>query len=58
MEEPDVTTIAKAMETHLESALAPFDAGEVRLSREEAVLTLGLISALIGILEEDERSRP
>ena len=57
MDELDVTAVAKGMEAHLKAALAPLDADSVQLSRDEAVLTLGLISALVDILESDARSR-
>lgn len=53
MDDIDVTAIARGMEAHLKAALAPFNADAVTLSREEAVLTLGLISALVEILERD-----
>jgi len=53
----DVIAVAKAMEAQLKAALAPLDADCVLLSRDEAVLTLGLLSALAGILEDDERSQ-
>lgn len=53
----DITAVAKGMEAHFKAALTPFDASFIQLSREEAVLTLGLLSALVGILEEDQRAR-
>lgn len=58
MDELDVMAVAKGMEAHFKAALSPFDADFVQLSREEAVLTLGLLSALVGILEGEERARP
>lgn len=54
MDELDVTAIARGMEAHFKAALAPFDTNSVTLSREEAVLTLGLISALVDLLERSE----
>lgn len=53
MDELDVTAVAKGMEAHFRAALASFSADSVRLSREEAVLTLGLLSALVDLLERD-----
>jgi hypothetical protein len=58
VDELDVMAVAKGMEAHFKAALSPFDADFVQLSREEAVLTLGLLSALVGILEGEERARP
>jgi hypothetical protein len=53
----DVTAVAKGMEAHFKAALAPFDANSVSLSREEAVLTLGLISALVDLLERHDPAK-
>jgi len=53
--ELDVTAVAKGMEAHLKAALTPLDTEFVRLSRDEAALTLGLISALVDILENGNR---
>lgn len=53
MDDIDVTAIARGMEAHLKAALAPFKADAVTLSCEEAVLTLGLISAPVETLERD-----
>lgn len=57
MDDLDVMAIAKGMEAHFKAALAPFDANSVTLSREEAVLTLGLISALVDLLERNEPTK-
>ncbi|MEG3169222.1 hypothetical protein U1737_13595 [Sphingomonas sp. LB3N6] len=57
MNELDVTAIAKGMEEHFKAALAPFSANSVSLSRDEAVLTLGLISALVDLLERNEPTK-
>jgi hypothetical protein len=57
VDELDVTAVAKGMEAHFKAALAPFDAKSVTLSREEAVLALGLISALVDLLERNEPTR-
>lgn len=57
MDELDVTAVAKGMEAHFTAALAPFDASSVTLSREEAVLTLGLISALVDVLERSDPTK-
>ena len=54
MHELDVMAVAKGMEAHFKASLAPFDATFVQLSREEAVATLGLLSALVEILEGDK----
>ncbi len=53
MDDLDVTTVAKSMEAHFKAALAPFKANSVTLSREEAILTLGLLSALVDALERN-----
>lgn len=58
MDELDVTAIAKGMEAHFKEALAPFDVDSVQLSREEAVLTLGLLSVLVDLLDASERPQP
>lgn len=57
MDELDVTAVAKGMKAQFAVALAPFDANSVTLSREEAVLSLGLISALVDVLERDEATK-
>jgi hypothetical protein len=57
VDEMDVTAVAKDMEAHFKAALAPFDANSVSLSREEAVLTLGLISALVDLLERHDPAK-
>lgn len=49
----DVTAVAKSMEAHFKAELAPFEANSVTLSREEAILTLGLLSALVDALERN-----
>jgi len=57
VDELDVMTVAKGMEALFKAALAPSNADYVRLSRDEAVITLGLLSALVDILESDGQAR-
>ena len=58
MDDIDVTTIAKTLEARVKQLLTTYDAhADVNLTREEAVLTLGMLSALVGILEQEERGR-
>lgn len=57
-DEPDVIVVAKRMEAHLKAALEPFDARTIDLSREQAVLTLGLISALVDPQDHDAGANP
>lgn len=47
----DALEIAKAIAAHLELGLDNFGAEDVRLTRDEAVLALGLISALVEQLQ-------
>ena len=47
MHDLDITAVAKTKEAHFEAALAPLGADSLCLSRDEAVLTLGLLSALV-----------
>lgn len=58
MDELDVMAVAKGIEAHFKAALSTSDSDFVQLSREDAVVTLGLLSALVGILEGEGRARP
>ena len=55
MDDLDVTAVAKGMQAHFKALLKPFDTEIINLSREEAVLTFGLISALVDLLDRHER---
>lgn len=57
MDELDVIAVAKGMEAHFKAVLEPFDAELIQLSREEAVLTLGLLSALVDMLDGNLKDR-
>ena len=55
MDDNEATLVAMEIRSKLEAALADFSAGTVVLSRDEAILTVGMISALIEAM--DNRSR-
>ncbi|WP_267397617.1 MULTISPECIES: hypothetical protein [unclassified Sphingomonas] len=51
MTEPDIMEIGRAVAARIKGQLDDFHAESVHLEREEAAMALGLIEALIGILE-------
>lgn len=57
MDDLDIMEVAKGMEARFKAALAPLSEDSIQLSSDEAALTLGLLSALVDILDRDRRAR-
>lgn len=58
MEDIDPLDAANAIQRKLEESLRDLDTQSVMFSRDEAILTLGLVSALIDAMQADEARKP
>lgn len=57
MDEPEAADIARAVAEHFQTLLTDPKTETVQLTRKEATMTLGLLSGLVEILDDDARLR-